>query len=61
MAVRKTSALKKHLSSAAKKNKRPTIWAYLKTRNRGLLRERKRSWRYQKMKVRKRIRKAGDC
>lgn len=59
MAVHKTTVLKKHLSSAARKNKRATIWAYLKTRDRSLLRERKRNWRYQKMKIAKKIRKSG--
>ncbi len=40
---------KKHLVHEKNVNKRPPLWAYQKTKDRSLMRERKRYWRRSKL------------
>ena len=51
MARNKSQEFKKKLIKYISKNKRPPIWIVLKTKNREILRKRKRNWRYDKLKL----------
>ena len=51
MSSAKSSEKKEKLTSALNKNARSPVWVYLKTKDRGMIRRRKRNWRYDKMKL----------
>lgn len=49
MAKHKEKQIKDHLTHANTRNKKAPVWVYLKTKNRDLIRSRKRNWRFDKM------------
>lgn len=51
MARRKEKKFKEHLTKALNKNKRAPVWIYQKTKDRSLIRGRKRRWRYDKLRL----------
>jgi ribosomal protein L39E len=46
MAKVKTKKFKQHLIKAKRKTKRVPVWSYLKSKNRELMRRRRRPWRH---------------
>lgn len=61
MGSKKSARKKEHLVHAFRVNKRAPVWTYLKTKNRDLIRGRKRQWRTTKIggKINKMIKRRG--
>ena len=61
MGSKKSGVKKGHLVHAFRINKRAPVWTYLKTKNRDLIRGRKRQWRTTKIggKINKMIKRTG--
>lgn len=52
MAKQKTRQFKQKLVRALAKNKKAPVWVVLKTKNRDVMRKKRRQWRHDKMKLR---------
>jgi len=60
MARHKEKKFKEHLTRANTRNKKAPVWVYLKTKNRELIRGRKRNWRFDKLKLKSMHKKKRD-
>ncbi len=60
MARHKEKKFKEHLSKANTRNKKAPVWVYLRTKNRELIRGRKRNWRFDKLKLKSQHKKKRD-
>jgi ribosomal protein L39E len=60
MGARKFLKFKKRLSKALLKRKRPPIWVVMKTKERELMRRRKRQWRFEKLHLRTKHKKKQE-
>ena len=60
MARHKEKKFKEHLTRANTRNKKAPVWVYLKTKNRELIRGRKRSWRFDKLGLKSQHKKKRD-